>query len=174
MGVCFSCGGPLRLIGPGLYRCRVCRQLNEERGGQLLPRRMEVYPRIEQVREAAVEGQYEMVAAVPSESGLHPDMIKFVRKVSEILTPLKGYEDDRGFVARALKVRNQFKQELTDVFEGRKKFQEWYDSTRTSLGMRDDQMDRVIYDALEGLRSPEAVEMRMMFEDKIRGGVLGV
>jgi len=135
---------------------------------------MEVYPRIEQVREAAVEGVYEMTAAVPSESGLHPDMVKFVRKVSEILTPLKGYEDDRGFVTRALKVRTQFKRELTEVFEGKRKFQEWYDGTRTGLGMREDQMDRVMYDALEGLSSPEAIEMRMSYEDKIRGGGLGV
>ena len=173
MGVCFSCGGPLRQIGPGLYRCYICRQLNEVREGVMLPRAMEVYPRIEQVREAAVEGVYEMVAAAPSESGLHPDMVKFVRRLSEILTPLKGYEDDRGFVTRALKVRSQFKQELTDVFMGKRKLQEWYDSTRTSLGMRDDQMDKVIYDALEGLSSPEAIEMRMSFEDKLRGGVLG-
>lgn len=140
----------------------------------MLPRVMEVYPRIEQVREAAVEGVHEMTAAVPSESGLHPDMVKFVRRVSEILTPLKGYEDDRGFVTRALKVRTQFKRELTEVFEGKRKFQEWYDGTRTGLGMREDQMDKVMYDALDGLSSPEAIEMRMAYEDKIRGGVLGV
>ena len=139
----------------------------------MLPRRMEVYPRIEQVREAAVEGRYEMVAAVPSESGLHPDMVVFVRRVVETLAPIKE-GDEREIINRVLKVRNQFKRELTHVFEGKKKFQEWYDGTRTSLGMRDDQMDRVIYDALEGLSSPEAIEMRMAYEDKIRGGVLGV
>ncbi len=174
MGVCFSCGGPLRQVGENLYRCYLCRQLNEERKGTILPPVMKVYPRIEQVREAAIEGRYEMVAAAPSEKGLEPDMATFVRRISEILTPLKGYEDDRGFVSRALKVRNQFKQELTDVFMGKGKLMEWYDATRTSLGMRDDQMDKVIYDALEGLSSPEAIEMRMSFEDKLRGGVLGI
>ncbi len=174
MPKCFSCGGPLRVIGPDLYRCYICRQLNEVREGVLLPPVMKVYPRIEQVREAAIEGRYEMVAAAPSEKGLEPDMAAFVRRISEILTPLKGYEDDRGFVSRALKVRNQFKQELTAIFMGKGKLMEWYDRTRTSLGMRDDQMDKVIYDALEGLSSPEAIEMRMSFEDKLRGGVLGI
>jgi len=138
----------------------------------MLPRVMEVYPRIEQVREAAVEGRYEMVAAVPSESGLAPDMVTFVRRIVETLAPIKE-GDERKIINRVLNVRNQFRRELTDVFEGKKKFQEWYDGMRTSLGMRDDQMDRVIYDALEDLSSPEAVEMRTMFEDKLRGGVLG-
>lgn len=152
----------------------MCKQLNEDRGGATLPHVMKVYPRIEQVREAAIEGRYEMVASVPSESGLEPDMATFVRRISEILTPLKGYEDDRGFVSRALKVRNQFKKELTEIFMGKGKLMEWYDTTRTSLGMRDDQMDKVMYDALEGLTHPEAIEMRMGFEDKLRGGVLGI
>ena len=172
MGVCFNCGGPLRMIRPNLYKCYICGQLNDVRSGVLLPRVMKVYPRIEQVREAAVEGRYEMVAAVPSESGLAPDMVTFVRRIVETLAPIKE-GDEREIINRVLKVRSQFKRELVDVFEGKKKFQEWYDGVRTSLGMRDDQMDRVIYDALEGLSSPEAVEMRMSFEDKIRGGVLG-
>ena len=174
MGVCFACDGRLRQIGENLYRCYICGQLNEEREETILPPVMKVYPRIEQVREAAIEGRYEMIAAAPSEKGLEPDMVTFVRRISEILTPLKGYEDDRGFVSRALKVRNQFKRELTDVFMGKGKLMEWYDTTRTSLGMRDDQMDRVMYDALEGLTHPEAIEMRMSFEDKLRGGVLGI
>lgn len=169
---CFSCGGPLRTVREGLYRCLFCGQLNEERGGQILPRKMEVFPRIERVREAAKEGVYEMVSSVPSESGIPRDMAIFIRRVAEVLTPLKGYEGDRGFVTRALRVRSQFRQELTGVFEGKMKLQDWYDKTRTSLGKRVDEMDEIIYNALEGLSDPEAIDMRMEFEQKLKGGLM--
>ena len=169
---CFSCGGPLRVVREGLYRCLYCGQLNEERGGQILPRKMEVFPRIEKVREAAKEGVYEMVSSVPSESGIPRDMAIFIRRVAEVLTPLKGYEEDRGFVTRALRVRGQFRQELTSVFEGKRPFLAWYDATRTSLGKRSDEMDEIIYNALEGLSDPEAVDMRMEFEQKLKGSLM--
>jgi len=168
---CFSCGSTYLLeVETGLYKCQMCGQLNEERrSGQVLPRRMEVYPRIEQVREAAKEGVYEMVQSVPSESGVSSEMRLFINRVSEALTPLKGYEGDRGFVVRALSVRSKFKKELIAVLEGKRKFQEWYDVTRTSLGMREDQMDEIIYSALEGLTEPDAVNMRNNFEHKLMG-----
>ncbi len=169
---CFACGGPLRTVREGLYRCLFCGQLNEERGGQVLPRKMEVFPRIEKVREAAKEGVYEMVSSVPSASGIPRDLAIFIRRVAETLTPIKGYEGDRGFVTRALRVRSQFRQELTGVFEGKMKLQEWYDKTRTSLGKRSDEMDEVIYNALDGLSDPEAIDMRMAFEEKMKGGLL--
>lgn len=172
MSTCFTCGGPLRVIREGLYRCLYCGQLNEEREGQVLPRRMEVYPRIQQVREAAKEGVYEGVSSVPSESGIPRDLAIFIRRVAETLTPLKGYEGDRGFVVRALRVRSQFRQELTNVFEGKTKLQDWYDKTRTSLGKRVDEMDEIIYNALEGLSDPEAVDMRAAFEQKLKGSLV--
>ena len=156
----------------GLYRCYMCGQLNEDRGGQLLPPTMKVYPSVEKVREAAVEGARELASVVPSDTGLPPDMMIFIRRVAETLTPLKGYEDDRGFVVRALKVRQQFRHDLTEVFEGKRKFQEWYDSTRTSLGKSDRELDEIIYNALEGLSNPEAIDMRMAFEEKLKGGLI--
>ena len=156
----------------GLYRCYICGQLNEDRGGQLLPPTMKVYPSVEKVREAAAEGARELAAVVPSDAGLPPDMMVFIRRVAETLTPLKGYEDDRGFVVRALKVRQQFRHDLTEVFEGKRKFQEWYDSTRTSLGKSDRELDEIIYNALEGLSNPEAIDMRMAFEEKLKGGLI--
>jgi len=138
----------------------------------MLPPTMKVYPSVERVREAAAEGARELAAATPSDSGLPPDMAVFIRRVAEALTPLKGYEKDRGFVSRALGVRRQFRRELTEVFEGKRKFQEWYDSTRTSLGKSEREMDEVIYNALEGLNDPEAMDMRNMFEQKLMGGLI--
>ena len=172
MEKCFACGGPLRTVREGLYRCLFCGQLNEERGGLVLPRRMEVFPRIEQVREAAKEGVYEMVSSVPSESGIPRDMAIFIRRLAEALTPIKGYEEDRGFVSRVLRVRGQFRRELTGVFEGKMKLQDWYDKTRASLGKRGDEMDEIIYNALEGLSDPEAIDMRMAFEEKMKGSLM--
>ena len=169
---CFACGGPLRLVREDLYRCYICGQLNEDRGGQLLPPTMKVYPSVEGVREAAAEGARELATVTPSDAGLPPDMMIFIRRVAETLTPLKGYEKDRAFVGRALKVRQKFRQELTEVFEGKRKLQEWYDSTRTSLGKSDREMDEIIYNALDGLSNPDAIDMRNMFEQKLSGGLI--
>lgn len=168
MGVCFSCGGPLRDIGPGLYRCRICRQLNEVRGGVLLPRVMEVYPHVDYVREAAIEGVYEMTAAVPSESGLDPDMVVFIRRLNEVLIPLEG--EDRESRARGLKVRNQLKRELTDVFEDRAEWNDWFDRWRQNLNIHSKVFAKVIFDALEGLKSPEAQQMREGFGQALQRG----
>jgi len=172
MGTCFACGGPLRTVREGLYRCLFCDQLNEERDNQVLPRKMEVFPRIEKVREAAKEGVYEMASSVPSESGIPRDMSIFIRRLAEALTPIKGYEEDRGFVSRVLRVRSQFRQELTGVFEGKRPFLAWYDKTRASVGKRGDEMDEIIYNALEGLSDPEAIDMRMAFEEKMKGSLM--
>jgi len=131
---------------------------------------MEVYPRIEQVREAAVEGVYEGTKATPSEGGLNPDMVTFVNRTIETLIPIYP-EDRREERLRALNVRGQFKRELVEVLEGKRKFQDWYDATRQSLNKRSDQMDEIIYNALGGLSDRDAIELRNMFEQKIRGGV---
>lgn len=169
---CFACGGPLRLVREGLYRCYVCGQLNQDRGGRVLPPTMKVYPSVEGIREAAVEGAKEISAVVPADAGLSPDMSLFVRRVAEALTPIKGYEGDRGFVTRALRVRQQFRNDLTDMLNGKRTFQEWYDSTRSGLGKSERDMDEIIYNALEGLSEPEAIDMRNMFEHKLTGGLI--
>jgi uncharacterized protein YdeI (YjbR/CyaY-like superfamily) len=57
---CFVCGGPLRMIRPGLWKCYECGQYIEERGKVLVAKRMEVYPKIDQVRKSALEGLYEI------------------------------------------------------------------------------------------------------------------
>jgi len=131
---------------------------------------MEVFPRIEKVREAAKEGVYEMVSSVPSESDISRDIAIFIGRVVEALTPIKGHEEDREFVTRALRVRSRFRDELTDVFKGKRKFKEWYNLTGSDLGKSERDMDEIIYNALEGLSEPEAIDMRMGFEQKLTGG----
>lgn len=51
--------------------------MNEERGGQVFPRKMEIYPRIEQVRKAALEEIYE-AATTPAEKEEVPVDAEFV------------------------------------------------------------------------------------------------
>ena len=167
---CFACGGPLRLVREGLYRCYVCGQLNQDRGGRVLPPTMKVYPSVEGIREAAAEGVREEAVTAPM--GLSHDITVFIQRVVEALTPIKGYEDDRGFVVRALRVRQKFRDELTDVFKGKRKFKEWYNSTGSDLGKSERDMDEIIYNALEGLSEPEAIDMRNMFEHKLTGGLI--
>jgi hypothetical protein len=175
MVTCFSCGSSYLLeVEPGIYRCQICGQLNEVRpSGQILPRRMEVYPRIEYVREAAKEGLYEMTQAVPSESGIPTDMRIYINRVAEALTPLKGHEEDRAFVARALKVRSQFRRELTEIFEGKGDFDKWYNETASNLGIQDKVMAKMMFDSLEGLKSPEAKQLRDMYGQIMQRSAFG-
>jgi len=167
---CFACGGPLRLVREGLYRCYVCGQLNQDRGGRVLPPTMKVYPSVEGIREAAVEGIKETTMSAPSEGGLDPDMAIFVDRVSERLIPTEGYRSD--IKEKLLRSQNDVKRGLVDVFEGRAKFEDWYAKTRTNLGKNSMEMDEMIYTSLEGLRSPGAVELRMMFEQKLQRGLM--
>lgn len=134
----------------------------------MLPRAMEVYPRIEQVREAAVEGVYEMVQAVPSESGLSPDMVTFIIRLNDALIPLEG--EDRESRARGLKVREQLRRELTDVFEDRAEWNDWFDRWRQNLNLHSKVFAKVVFDALEGLKSPEAQQMREGYGQALQRG----
>ena len=171
MNQCFSCGGPLRTVREGLYRCLYCGQLNEEREGQILPRKMEVFPRIEKVREAAAEGVYEMASSVPSKQGLSSDMVTFINRIIEGIAPLKGL--DREATTRALKVRGEFNRELTRILEGEGDFDEWYTRTASDLGINDRIMTKILFDALEGLKSPEAKNLREVYGKIMQRSMFG-
>lgn len=70
----------MRQVGPRLYRCYICEQLNEERApGVILPLRLKVYPRVEQVRKAALEETYErMVVSEERVIPVDPDFVEFL------------------------------------------------------------------------------------------------
>lgn len=150
------------LVREGLWKCYLCGQYMEERNKVLVPKRMEVYPRLDRVKEAAVEGSYEL--SVPSKTILSSDMVTFIRRISEALTPLKGYENNREVVARALKVRSDIKADLTEVFEGGKQFDDWFTETRQNLNLHPIELSQIIYDCLKGLNSEEAKQLRGAYE----------
>jgi len=95
-------------------------------------------------------------------SPLHPDMLTFVYRVAERLTPLDGL--DATGRSRALKVREEFRRELTEVFQGREDYNAWFDRTRTQLGLHLIQFVRILYECLEGLRSEGARSLRREYE----------
>lgn len=172
---CWFCGGLTHWIGGNLYKCYTCEQLTEDRkDGTFVAPQLKVFPRIERVRAAATEGMREVTMAVPSEQGLDREMVTFISRVASALTSTKGYEDDPEVLSRIMTVRQQYRQALTEVFEGKTEFQAWYDKTKTATGMHPTDFNRMLYDALEGLTSEEAIEMRKGYEALLKGSQLGI
>jgi len=93
---------------------------------------------------------------------IEPDMQTFINRVAERLTPLKGL--DQTGKLRALNVREQFRRELTHVFLGKQDWNKWFDKTKTTLGLHTVIFMKMLYQCLEGLRSPEAQTLRADYE----------
>lgn len=168
MSICPFDGYRVIEIGDNLYKCLFCEMPLTKKGEELVPYRNVVYPYDSVVREKLRVGSRGPPAEVvvetepeaPFGAGLDDDMVIFIRRVAETLTPVKGYEHDEAFKRRAFKVRDQFIRELTDCFTGKRDFNKWFDSTKTSLGKHPSEMTQIMIDALEGLKNPEAVQMR--------------
>jgi len=93
---------------------------------------------------------------------IEPDMQTFINRVAERLTPLEGL--DSAGKMRALNVREQFRKELTDVFLGKQDWNKWFDKTRTNLALHTVTFMKILHQCLEGLRSPEAQNLRQDYE----------
>lgn len=172
MRVCPFDGYRVHEIGDNLFKCFLCDMRLTDKKGVLVPYKNVIYPYDGVVRDRLKVGdrvpepvvqEPEPVPDVPFGDGLDPDMSVFVRKVAEALTPVEGYEDDEAFKQRAFKVRETFIQELTDCFTGKEDFNKWFDTTKTNLGKHPTEMARIMYNALEGLRSPEAIQFQAGF-----------
>ena len=172
MSVCPNDGYRVIEIGEDLYRCLFCDVRFNKKGDEFVPYRNVVYPYDGVVRDrlrvgdrvpVSVVQEAEPVPDVPFGDELDKDMAVFVKRVAEALTPVEGYEDDEAFKQRLFKVRETYIQELTDCFTGKEDFDKWYDATKTSLGMHPTEMARVMYNALEGLSSPEAIQFQAGF-----------
>ncbi|MEM2849042.1 MAG: hypothetical protein QXI36_02060 [Candidatus Bathyarchaeia archaeon] len=99
------------------------------------------------------------------EGQLNQDMITFAYRVAERLTPLNGL--DAQARARALKVRERFRKELENVFLGHEDFQNWFNRTRSQLGLHLVDFTQIIYESLQGLKSPEARELRKQYGETL-------
>ncbi|MBS7248401.1 MAG: hypothetical protein QXZ14_11095 [Candidatus Jordarchaeales archaeon] len=72
------------------------------------------------------------------------------RLIYSLCPPNKGYAP-----VIVKKVR-----EIYSVLEGAKDFAEWFAEVRQALNLKSYQLAKAIYDSLEGLRSPEAQQLR--------------
>jgi len=107
-------------------------------------------------------------AEVTTESsfGLSEDQLVFIDRVSQKLTPLQGLSATaRG---RALKIREQFRKELTNVFLGKQDYSKWYDETRSKLALHNTTFMQLLYECLEGLKSTECQNLRQEYENALR------
>jgi len=98
----------------------------------------------------------------PLPPAIEPDMQTFINRVAERLTPLEGL--DQTGKLRALNVREQFRRELTNVFLGKQDWNKWFDKTKTTLGLHIVTFMKMLYQCLEGLKSPEAQSLRQDYE----------
>jgi len=154
--MCFVCNGTLMKIKETLYKCLLCGQYQNPDG---TPAKLPIFPSIDLVREHAVEGV--QMVAVPEvyeeESGMPEDMVKFINRFSTRLTPALGYSPE--VTKNILVQREEYRKGLEEVFGGNKDFQAWFDRTKTKTGLHRSVMVNMIYDCLQVLRHPEAVEM---------------
>lgn len=149
---CKKCGTPLIAIVPSeLYRCPIDGLYHHIR-----PRRnitsLKSLPKAEVTTESSF--------------GLSEDQLIFINRVSQRLTPLQGLNPTAR--ARALKIREQFRKELTNVFLGKQDFNKWYDQTRSKLGLHNTTFMQLLYESLEGLKSPECQNLRQEYENVLR------
>ena len=83
--------------------------------------------------------------------GLDPEMKIFAeRLIYTLCPPEKGYAE---VVVKEVK-------SIYDVLEGRKDLAEWFKNVRQLLSLKTYQLAGVIYQCLEGLKSPEARQLR--------------
>lgn len=113
-----------------------------------------------------VETQASETIRTGTERELSPDMFIFVYRVAERLTPLQGLDEDSR--RRALKIREQFRRELTSVFVGNEDFNDWFSRTKTQLGLHLITFTKILYECLEGLKSQDARELRDEYGATIR------
>lgn len=85
----------------------------------------------------------------------------FIYRVAERLTPLGGLGQEGR--RRALKVRDQYQRDLTDVFLGKRDYNDWFNETKTKHSLRDIELMENLYECLEGIATPEARSLRQQY-----------
>jgi len=149
---CSACGSPLTRDSSGLLKCSIC--------GLLYPRGQNK-PLLKDYAKVDIQ-----VKPVKTEEELTIDQIIFINRIAQTLAPTTGLYGDN--YKRAAKVQNKYREELREVFQGKRDFNEWFDQKRTERGLHIVTLSRMIYDALEGLESPEAKSLREQYAETIK------
>jgi len=83
--------------------------------------------------------------------GLSEDMTTFINRVGYQLMP--GSPD----------LREKYRDGLKDCLLGNRNFNEWFNSTGADLGIHSYNLLKTLYDALEGLQSPQCKRLRQEY-----------
>ncbi len=150
---CPYCDQKLQRIAQGLYQCPTSELYFKSPYTQgLLASSLNM--------EVVSESSQPVISSSPQ--SLNPDMTIFVNQVVERLTPLDGLDRDARY--RALKIRVQERQELTDVLNGKTKMTDWFTKARREANIKEYELVQILYECLEGLRSEEARELKKQLE----------
>jgi len=148
---CSTCGSRLKRDDTGLLHCPVCGF--NYKPGQNRPLLQSYVPK------------RQIIAANKDDADV--DQTTFIDRVIDKIVPLHAdYTPD---IKKKLQlVRQQYRQGLKDVFNGKGTFDKWFEKTRRTLGFHSVDLTRIIYESLEGLLSTEARQMRAQYGEALQ------
>jgi hypothetical protein len=101
---------------------------------------------------------------VVSTEGLDPEMKIFAeRLIYTLCPPDKKYAD---VIVREVK-------SIYDVLEGKKDFMEWFTKVRQMFSLKTYQLAGIVYQCLDGLKSPEAKRLQQEWYEYLRAELRG-
>lgn len=109
-----------------------------------------------------VEPQEHPSATRGEEEALTQDQRIFILRLSEGLHPIKQFEAPAQ-IKFLLSQREQRRKELTDIFYGRRNFNEWFNDTAVREGTQNEDFFRIIINSAEGLPSREMINLREQY-----------
>jgi len=147
---CPTCGSPLIREG-NLFKCPIC-------GLLYLPKQNK--PLLKNYAKLTIQTQ-----PAKTEEELTSDQIIFINRVAQALAPTIGLTGEA--YKRCRKIQEQYREELRQVFQGKKDFNEWFNQKRTERGLHLYTFTKMIHDCLDGLDSPEARSLREQYAETI-------
>ena len=144
---CNYCHVPLQKTNSEMQKCPIC-GLNYPRGSRI------------GLADNYVKRNLQL-PTTEAEGELTPDQTIFINRLCDRLCRTDDLTGEP--LKRALKIKQQHKQELKTVFLGKKDFSKWFDETKTRNGLHLYTFNKMIHDCLEGLRSPEAQSLQAQY-----------
>ena len=148
---CPTCGSQLKRDVTGLLHCPVCGF--NYKPGQNTPLLQSYIPKRQ--------------ITATNKDNADIDQTTFINRIIDRIVPLHAdYTPD---IKKKLQlVRQQYRQALIDVFNGKGTFDKWFEKTRRTLGFHSVDLTKIIYESLEGLLSTEARQMRAQYGEALQ------
>ncbi|GAH63867.1 unnamed protein product [marine sediment metagenome] len=103
-------------------------------------------------------------------AGLSGDMFIFANRVVEKLIGSEGLSGEQFETAK--KVQDGFRTSLLEVLRGKLGFSDWFNSTKTNLGLHRTKLLQTLYDAITGLKDEELKDMQEFISKALETGVM--